>query len=74
MSESDCNRQKKDGAARAESSMFDLITQCIKAKMQHNSVSVKIVQYHKGPLLIETHDMATEAIAKTRKEYYHDIK
>lgn len=58
----------------AKSANPDLITQCIKAKMQHNSVSVKIVQYHKSPLLKETHDMATEAMAKTRKEYYHDIK
>ena len=58
----------------AKSANPDLITQCIKAKMQHNSVSVKIVQYHKSPLLIETHDMATEAMAKTRKEYSHDIK
>ena len=58
----------------AKSANPDLITQCIKAKMQHNSVSVKIVQYHKSPLLIETHDMATEAMAKTRKEYRHDIK
>ena len=63
-----------DKTPTAKSANPDLITQCIKAKMQHNSVSVKIVQYHKGPLLIETHDMATEAIAKTRKEYYHDIK
>ena len=63
-----------DKTPTAKSANPDLITQCIKANMQHNSVSVKIVQYHKGPLLIETHDMATEAMAKTRKEYYHDIK
>ena len=66
--------QNFDKTPTAKSSNPDLITQCIKAKMQHNSVSVKIVQYHKSPLLIETHDMATEAMAKTRKEYYHDIK
>ena len=36
----------------------------------HNSVGVKIVQYHKSPLLIETHDRATEAMAKTRKEFH----
>ena len=36
----------------------------------HNSVAVKIVQYHKSPLLIETHDRATEAMAKTRKEFH----
>ena len=46
----------------------DLIAQCIESKQRHNSVSVKIVPYHKSPLLIETHDMATEAMAKKRKE------
>ena len=66
--------QNFDKTPTAKSANPDLITQCIKAKAQDNSVSVKIVQYHKSPLLIETHDMATEAMAKTRKEYYHDIK
>ena len=50
----------------------DLILQCIEEKKRHNSVGVKIVQYHKSPLLMETHDMATEAMAKTRKEFHHD--
>ena len=53
--------------ARANS---DLIIQCIEEKKRHNSVGVKIVQYHKSPLLIETHDRATEAMAKTRKEFH----
>lgn len=66
--------QNFDKTPTAKSANPDLIAQCIKAKMQHNSVGVKIVQYHKSPLLIETHDMATEAMAKTRKEYRHDIK
>ena len=52
--------QNFDKTPTAKSANQDLITQCIKAKMQHNSVSVKIVQYHKSPLLIETHDMAFE--------------
>ena len=52
----------------------DLILQCIEEKKRHNSVGVKIVQYHKSPLLMETHDMATEAMAKTRKEFHHDSK
>ena len=52
----------------------DLILQCIEEKKRHNSVGVKIVQYHKSPLLMETHDMATEAMAKTRKEFHHDNK
>ena len=53
---------------------LDLILQCIEEKKRHNSVEVKIVQYHKSPLLMETHDMATEAMAKTRKEFHHDSK
>ena len=52
----------------------DLILQCIEEKKRHKSVGVKIVQYHKSPLLMETHDMATEAMAKTRKEFHHDSK
>ena len=52
----------------------DLILQCIEEKKRHNSVGVKIVQYHKSPLLMETHDMATEAMAKIRKEFHHDSK
>ena len=63
-----------DKTPTAKSANPDLIGQCIEAKSRHNSASVKIVQYHKSPLLIETHDMATEGMAKTRKEYYHDIK
>lgn len=35
---------------------------------------VKIVQYHKSPLLIETHDRATAAMAKTRKEFHQKKK
>ena len=47
----------------------DLIIQCIKEKKRHNSVGVKIVQYHKSPLLIETHDIATEAMARQGRNF-----
>ena len=57
--------------ARANS---DLIVRCIEEKERHNSVGVKIVKYHKSPLLIETHDMATEAMAKTRKVFHQNNK
>lgn len=57
--------------ARANS---DLIVQCIEEKKRHNSVGVKIVQCHKSPLLIETHDRATEAMVKTRKEFHQKNK
>ena len=66
--------QNFDKTPTAKSANPDLISQCIEAKIRHSSVSVKIVPYHKSPLLIETHDMATEAMAKTRKEYHHDIQ
>ena len=47
----------------------DLIEECIETKERHNSVNVKIVQYHKSPLLIETHDISTEAMKKLRVQY-----
>lgn len=58
--------QNFDKAPTYKSANPDLIVQCIEEKKRHNSVSVKIVQYHKSPLLIETHNMATEAMAKIR--------
>lgn len=66
--------QNFDKEPNEKSANPDLIQQCIEAKKRHQSVSVKIVLYHKSPLLIETHDMASEAMAKTRKEYHHDRK
>lgn len=52
----------------------DLIAQCIESKQRHDSVSVKIVQYHKSPLLIETHDTSTETMKKLRNEYNKNRK
>lgn len=45
----------------------DLILKCIESKKRHSSVSVKIIPYHKSPLLIETHDTSTEAMKEIRK-------
>lgn len=50
----------------------DLVLQCIEAKRRHNTVGVKIVPYHKSPLLIETHAMAHEAMEE-RRESSHPI-
>ena len=47
----------------------DLIRQCIESKKRHSSVSVKIVPYHKSPLLIETHDTSTEAMIVLRHNW-----
>ena len=66
--------QNFDKTPTAKSANPDLIVQCIKKKKRHNSVGVKIVQYHKSPLLIETHNMATEAMAKARKESHLENK
>ena len=61
--------QNFDKEPTQKSANPDLIAQCIESKQRHNSVSVKIVQYHKTPLLIETHDTSTEAMKKLRTEY-----
>ena len=61
--------QNFDKEPTQKSANPDLIAQCNESKLRHNSVSVKIVQYHKTPLLIETHDTSTEAMKKLRTEY-----
>ena len=66
--------QNFDKTPTSKSANRDLIVQCIEEKKRHNSVGVKIVQYHKSPLLIETHDRATEAMAKTGKEFHQKNK
>ncbi len=59
--------QNFDKTPTAKSANPDLIEQCIREKARHYSVTVKIVPYHKSPLLIETHAMATAAMTETRK-------
>ena len=66
--------QNFDKEPTQKSANPDLIALCIESKQRHNSVSVKIVQYHKSPLLIETHDTSTEAMKRLRAEYYIQIK
>ena len=66
--------QNFDKAPTSKSANPDLIAQCIESKQRHNSVSVKIVQYHKSPLLIETHESSTEAMKKLRIEYNGQCK
>ena len=66
--------QSFDKAPTPKSANPDLIAQCIESKQRHDSVSVKIVQYHKSPLLIETHDTSTETMKKLRNEYNKNRK
>lgn len=63
-----------DKKPTTKSSNPDLIRLCIAEKERHRYVAVKIVSYHKSPLLIETHHMAAAAMAETRKKYHHDCK
>lgn len=60
--------QNFDKAPTPKSANPDLIEQCIEAKQRHQSVGVKIVQYHKSPLLIVTHDTSTEAMKELRMQ------
>ena len=66
--------QNFDKEPTQKSANPDLIAQCIESKQRHNNVSVKIVQYHKSPLLIETHDTSTEAMKKLRKKHNINLK
>lgn len=66
--------QNFDKEPTSKSANPDLIAQCIESKQKHNSVRVKIVQYHKSPLLKETHDTSTEAMKKLREEYNRNSK
>lgn len=61
--------QNFDKTPSAKSANPDLILQCISEKQRHASVSVRIVPYHKSPLLIEAHDMATEAMTQVRRAF-----
>lgn len=61
--------QNFDKTPTPKSANPDLIVQCIEAKQRHCSASVKVVQYHKSPLLIQTHDTSTDYMKKLREEY-----
>ena len=69
--------QNFDKDPTSKSANPDLIVQCIEEKKRHNSVGVKIVQYHKSPQLIETHvrprkqwlRQGRSFIRKTNKKY-----
>lgn len=63
-----------DKPPTAKSANPDLIRQCIEEKKRHNQVEVKIVPYHKSPLLITTHQMSTDAMSRIRKEYAAQLK
>lgn len=66
--------QNFDTPPTSKSANPDLILQCIEEKKRHHSVSVKIVPYHKSPLLIETHALSTEAMKERRKAYHKQQK
>ena len=61
--------QNFDKTPTSKSANADLILRCIEEKKRHDSVRVKTVQYHKNPLLKETHTMATEAMTNKRMAF-----
>lgn len=66
--------QNFDTPPTSKSANPDLILQCINEKKRHHSVSVRIVPYYKSPLLIETHDLSTEAMKELRKAFHEQQK
>ncbi len=59
--------QNFDKQPTEDSANSDLILQCISAKEKHESVTVKIISYHKFQLLPETHKLSHEAMNQQRK-------
>jgi len=59
--------QNFDRTPTAKTANADLIRQCIDGKRRHSSVRIKIVAYHKSPLLMETHTMASGAMERKRR-------
>ena len=59
-------QQNFDKMPTDKSANADLISRCIALKEKHRSLSVKIVPFHKYPLLPQTHEMAREAMKKRR--------
>ena len=61
--------QNFDKEPTQKSANPDLIAQCIESKLRHSSACVKVLQYHKSPLLIQTHNTSTDFMKKLREEY-----
>ena len=59
-------QQNFDKMPTDKSANADLISQCIALKEKHRSISVKIIPFHKYPLLPQTHEMAHEAMLRRR--------
>ena len=60
-------QQNYDKVPTDKSANADLINECIALKAKHNSVTVKIVPFHKYPLLPATHQLAHDAMTNRRK-------
>ena len=60
-------QQNYDKVPTDKSANADLINECIALKAKHNSVTVKIVHFHKYPLLPATHQLAHDAMTNRRK-------
>ncbi len=62
-------QQNFDRKPQPKSANPDLINECRKLKEHHNSVSVKLVSFHKYHLLTETNTLAHEAMLELRKKW-----
>lgn len=60
--------QNFDRTPTAKTANADLISQCIDGKRRHSSVEVKIVAYHKSPMLMEAHALASQAMERVRRQ------
>lgn len=60
--------QNFDKEPTEKSANADLIQLCRQKKLKHQSVSVKIIPFHKYIKLTETHEMAHEAMLKLRNQ------
>lgn len=61
-------QQNFDKEPTDKSANADLIKGCISIKERHNSVSVKLVPFHKYPILPQTNDLAHEAMINHRQK------
>lgn len=60
-------QQNFDKEPTEKSANADLIRECILRKERHKSVTVKLVPFHKYPILLQTNDLAHEAMLNLRK-------
>lgn len=61
-------QQNFDKEPTEKSANAELIRECISRKERHKSVTVKLVPFHKYPMLPQTNDLAHEAMINHRQK------